>query len=305
MRKRDLLRYVPGLSKVAQSLDACERHNTQLMRHNTQLMAEVQQLRDLLYQLLFANEMSLVEDKVPSSIDGEGDLPVPAGALRFLVAGTADLKWFLESGKLGVQTLVDVLARQGQTLDQFKKVLDFGCGCGRVLRHLRGVTRAAIHGSDANPTAIQWCARYLGFAEFRVNALEPPLPYPDRMFDLLYAFSVFTHLTEPLQARWMDELRRVLAPEGLLIVTVHGDKCAEGLPPADRVEYHKGNLVVREPDVVGTNYCNAYHPEGYVRSALARGLEVVDFIPEGAKGNPPQDVYLMRSRPNQALKMER
>jgi len=297
MRKRDLIRHIPGLSKVAKALDDVE----QLTTANQQLTAEVQQLRNLLCQLIFATEVSLVEDEMPSSIEGRDGLPVPAGFLRFLVAGTEDLNWFLHSGQRGAQTLVDVLARQGQTLGQFQKILDFGCGCGRVLRHLKGMTGAEVYGTDSNPRVIQWCERYLGFAQFRVNSLKPPLPYPDNMFDLIYAFSIFTHLTQPLQARWMDELRRVLVPGGLLILTVHGDKCAEGLPPADLLEYHKGKLVVRQPDVVGTNYCMAFHPEGYIRSVLARDFEVVDFIPEGAKGNPPQDAYLMRSPANQAL----
>jgi SAM-dependent methyltransferase len=298
MRKRDLVRYVPGLSRVARALDDLERRNAHLAAEVLQLAAERQQLKSSLYQLIFASDVSLVEDESPDSIEEGSDLPVPAGVLRFLVAGTEDLKWFLHAGKLGAQTLVDVLARQGQTLDHFKRILDFGCGCGRVLRHLKGMTGAEVHGSDSNPRAIQWCERHLSFAQFKVNSLEPPLPYPDSTFDLIYAFSVFTHLTEPLQARWMDELHRVLVPGGSLILTVHGDKCAEGLLPADRVAYHTGQLVVCQPDVVGSNYCNAFHPERYVRGVLAPAFDVVDFIQEGAKGNPPQDVYLMRSRPS-------
>ena len=297
MWKRDLLRHVPGLSKLVKALDDLESCSARLATEN-------QQLKSLLQDLIFAGKISLVETEAPESIEGDG-LPIPSGVLRFLVAGTENLEWFLRSGKLGVETLVDVLTRQGKTLEKFKTVLDFGCGCGRVLRHLRGLSGVEIHGTDPNPWAIQWCEKHLGFAQFRVNSMQPPLLYPDGMFELIYAFSIFTHLTEPLQTRWMDELRRVLALGGYLILTVHGDKCAESLPPADRMEYHKGNLVVRRSDLVGTNYCAAYHPEGYVRGVLAQGFEVVDFIREGAKGNPPQDAYLMRSRPNQGAAADR
>jgi SAM-dependent methyltransferase len=289
MRKRDLFRHIPGFSKEAKALDDLERRTAQLT-------AEVQQLKERLHQLMFASEPPLLDDQVHGVIEGGSSLPVPAGVLRFLVAGTEDLTWFLQSGELGARTLVDVLARQGRTLDHFESVLDFGCGCGRVIRHLKGMTGGEIHGTDSNPIAIRWCQRNLSFARFRVNPLEPPLPYPDGMFDLVYAFSVFTHLTEPLQARWMDELRRVLVPGGMAILTVHGDKCAEVLLPSERVEYRNEKLVVRGTDLVGMNDCCAFHPEGYVRGVLARAFDVVDFIPEGAKGNPPQDAYLMRSR---------
>ena len=152
-----------------------------------------------------------------------------------------------------------------------------------------------IYGTDCNAMSIRWCQTYLPFAKFSLNSLQPPLQYPDRMFDLIYAFSVFTHLTEPLQKQWMDELRRVLAPGGYLIITVHGDKYLEHLSRAERVEYQKGNLVVRRHEAVGTNDCSAYHPESYVRRVLAQGLEVTDFILAGAQGNPPQDAYLMRA----------
>ena len=40
--------------------------------------------------------------------------------------------------------------------------------------------------------------------------------------------------------------------------------------------------------------CGAYHPEIYVRERLARGFQVVEFVPEGAAGNPYQDAYLLR-----------
>ncbi|NMF62599.1 class I SAM-dependent methyltransferase [Brasilonema octagenarum UFV-E1] len=279
MRKRDLLRHIPGFSKVVKLVENLESEN--------------RQLKSCIHQLAFTTEVPLVETERGRLIEAE-DLPVPSSVLRYLVAGTEDVEWFLHSGKLGAQTLVEILATQGKTLDEFKRILDFGCGCGRVLRHLRGLSGAEIYGADSNPTAIHWCEKYLDFARFNVNSLEPPLPYPDGMFDLIYAFSVLTHLTEPLQVRWMNEFHRILTPEGCLILSVHGDKSVAGMLAGDRLKYQKGTLVVCDQDFIGTNYCSAYHPEAYVRSVLAQGFDVVDFIPEGAKGNPPQDVYLLK-----------
>ena len=283
MRKRNLLRFIPGLARVAKALDGAERHNAQLI-------GEVQRLNGYLHQLNFVEPESLAE-----TAPGE-NLPVPAGVLRYLVAGTDDLAWFLGAGQLGRKTLDDLLAKRGRSLAGCPKILDFGCGCGRVTRHLKGLTGVAVHGCDSNARAIRWCERNLDFADFLVNGLEPPLPYADGSFDLIYAFSVFKHLNDALQGRWMDELRRALAPGGLLVVTVHGDKCAEGLNLGERADYDAGRLVVREGDVVGSNFCSAFHPQSYVRGAFTRGFDVLEFEAEGAKGNPPQDAYLLQSR---------
>ena len=51
---------------------------------------------------------------------------------------------------------------------------------------------------------------------------------------------------------------------------------------------------MRWEDVAGTNLCSAFHPAEYVRGVLARGFEFVEHAPEGAKGNPRQDLVLLR-----------
>ena len=79
-----------------------------------------------------------------------------------------------------------------------------------------------VRGTDASAAAVEWCRRNLAFARFETNGLAPPLPYGDAGFDLVYALSVFTHLTVELQQAWLRELRRVLRTDGLLIVTTHG-----------------------------------------------------------------------------------
>ena len=253
-----------------------------------------QQQEVTIQQLIFSDPTTLTEVNVPVEWATDG-LPVPAAALRYLVAGTIDVVWFLASGKLAAETVTDLLGRHGITWDQAKRVLDLGCGCGRVLRHFKSIAGVTFYGRDCNTPAIRWCKRYLGDL-FDVNALEPPLKYDKQSFDLIYAFSIFTHLTEALQIVWMSELPRILVSKGHLIISIRGNAYRNGLSSADRKRYNQGHLVVKEPHIAGSNYCNAYHPEDYVRRSLAREFEVIDFIPEGAKGNPPQDVYLLRKK---------
>src|SRR5688500_14661422 len=76
-------------------------------------------------------------------------LPVPPAKLRVLVAGTADLEWFITSGERDAEIVRDVLAEADTDLERVGSLLDFGCGCGRVLRHFRDVAvDVAIHGCD-------------------------------------------------------------------------------------------------------------------------------------------------------------
>lgn len=284
VRKRDLVRHIPPFAKLVGRMEHLEAALDEQRKVNDSL-------RDFIAQLVFSDVASLVDQEVPGS-DG---MPIPGPALRFMVAkGYVDREIFLREGEEGARFVVDMLAKQGQAIDQVGKLLDFGCGCGRVIRHLKGCGAEQLHGCDVNPIAIEWCQRFLDFATFKVNALEPPLPYPDNSFGLIYTYSVFTHLSVPLQTRWMDEMRRVLAPGGYLLLTVHGHAWAfRGLPNAQEV-IDRGEIVVFREDRDGSNICCAFHPERYVREVLARGFEVLDFIPEGAKVFNPQDSYLLR-----------
>src|SRR5262249_50601987 len=134
------------------------------------------------------------------------------------------------------------------------------------------------------------------FAHFAVNALESPLDYDMESFDVIYALSVFTHLPQRLQAHWMSEMRRVLKPGGVLVMSLHGDALLGKLSRAERTDYRAGHLVVRTGDLPGTNHCAAFHPSAYVRSVMAEGFDILEMAPEGATGNPPQDAWLLRKK---------
>jgi SAM-dependent methyltransferase len=220
-------------------------------------------------------------------------LPVPPAKLRIRVAGTADLDWFLESGRLAEESLRAGLARAGTRPEDMSCILDFGCGCGRVVRRWAGLP-GEIRGSDFDGVAIDWCRENLAFASFTQNGLEPPLPFASKDVDLVYAFSVLTHLPVAVQHAWMQELTRILRTGGYLLVSTHGEAYLERLGAGEREAFERGEVVVRYEGVAGTNLCTAFHPPAYVRDELGAGLELVDEVPEGARGNPHQDLFLFR-----------
>jgi SAM-dependent methyltransferase len=216
--------------------------------------------------------------------------PLPPRRLMVRVAGTADSEWFVRGGRAAYAAIAAHVP-----LATIRSVLDFGCGCGRVTRYWDSLD-GSVCGSDLDRAAVEWCRDNLPFARFEVNALEPPLAFEDGCFDLVYALSVFTHLTEALQLAWRDELRRVLGPGGLLLLTTHGGSYRPRLEPDERDRFDRGELVVRWGDLPGSNLCSAYHPERYLRRTFADGFELIELAPEGALGNPTQDLVLLRRR---------
>jgi 2-polyprenyl-3-methyl-5-hydroxy-6-metoxy-1,4-benzoquinol methylase len=228
----------------------------------------------------------------PSQIDDR--LPIPPATLIEHVAGSPDVGWFLSGGRLGAETIVETLQRHGRRIEQCK-ILDFGCGCGRVTRYWAHLT-ATINGCDVSPDAVEWCRENLRFGRFDVNELSPPLAYTDGQFDLVYALSVLTHLPEDLQQSWTREFSRLVAPGGLVIVTTHGEAYREQLASRDRARFDRGELVVRAAAAAGSNACAAFHPPDYFRRLTSREFTVLEFVESGARGNPHQDLWLLQAR---------
>jgi SAM-dependent methyltransferase len=182
-----------------------------------------------------------------------------------------------------------LLADQGVDIAELEAILDFGCGCGRTIRHWKELDKPKIYGCDYNPAPIDWCRQNLPFGEFVNNDVGPPLPFPDESFDFAYALSVFTHLMPDLQSPWIGELRRVMKPGGVLLVSVVGAGRAKAdLDAENHKRFLAGELVVREP---GSEERLVYHPERYIYETLARELSVLTFLPSPGS-HRGQDIVL-------------
>ena len=251
-----------------------------------------QRLHAILTMLRPVHQLRMAVRRVRHGLNGR--LPLPPASLLRAVAGTDDIDWFLKSGAMAAQSMREILEKNGLTIENFNAILDFGCGSGRVMRHWKELTGPILYGQDYNPKLVAWCQRNLTFARFQVNPLEGRLEYQDGVFDFIYALSVFTHLTASRQAFWMQELSRVLRPGGYLFFTTHGDFYLPQLSLESQARFRNGEVVVYGSEREGSNICTVFHPERYVRETLARNLDVIDFVPEGARGNPRQDVYLLQ-----------
>ena len=232
----------------------------------------------------------------PRLVGARDGHPIPRARLIQLVTGSTDAASYLASGALGHGNILYALRTNGIAVDDLRAVLDFGCGCGRIIRHWAPNPIRALFGADYNSVLVDWCRKSLGhIAVFSRNQLEPPLIYSSEQFDFVYTISIFTHLSEGLQHAWMAELARVLRPRGWLLLTVHGESRVPDLRPDELERFRRGELIVRREESAGRNECSTYHPEPYVRTTLVRGFEVIDFLPRGAS-DADQDMYLLRKR---------
>jgi ubiquinone/menaquinone biosynthesis C-methylase UbiE len=105
-------------------------------------------------------------------------------------------------------------------------ILDVGCGTGQLLGRLAARFPAAeLVGADAAAGMIEQArAAVSGDLSVRfVTAFAEELPFPDASFDLVTSTVSFHHWAD--QRRGLREVRRVLNPGGLFILT---DALADG-----------------------------------------------------------------------------
>jgi SAM-dependent methyltransferase len=176
-----------------------------------------------------------------------------------------------------------------------KRVLDFGCGPGRTLTaHAAEAESAEFWGCDIDAPSIEWAQSHLSPPfHFFVCDEVPPLDQPDSTFDLVYAMSVFTHITDHWNS-WIAELHRVMRPEGVAIISILGPAMANailGRDWDDRIgmavaDLHKG-WEIGGPSV--------FHSEWWIREHWGRAFEILRFEPHQTPG-AGHDFVTMRRR---------
>jgi ubiquinone/menaquinone biosynthesis C-methylase UbiE len=104
-------------------------------------------------------------------------------------------------------------------------VVDWGVGCGRVAVPLKRIflPNATVIGYDVDEFNIEWCKNQLSDVRAETCDYFPPLELAAQSVDLMYGISVMTHLTQAAQEIWLREIKRIMKPNGVCILSVHGD----------------------------------------------------------------------------------
>lgn len=209
---------------------------------------------------------------------------VPPESIRYVVAYD-DYEEFIFSG-FEVGTMLNLACKKttGMFLTEMGTVLDFGCGCGRIARFVP--PRVKLYGCDVNGPVIDYCQRNLTQHSFYRNPLYPPLKYADNFFDVVYSFSIFSHLTKEVEELWLEELLRVGKPGCYYFITVHGDWVIEAtMSPEEKATVDRDGFFFKKvhgregneydmPDY----YEASYHNGDYIKREWSRYLDIIDIV---------------------------
>jgi SAM-dependent methyltransferase len=181
-----------------------------------------------------------------------------------------------------------------------RRVLDFGAGAGRVLRHFAG-SGAELHGSDIDIASVEWMTANLApHVHAFHNGEEPRLARPDDFFDVVYAVSVFTHITDHW-AGWLLELRRVLKPDGVLIASFIGEGGIAAVTGEPWDDERFGMNVLNEGQPWHLGGPTVIHSPWWLREHWGRAFEIERLEPSGFANDPGvgHGVVVARPRANE------
>jgi SAM-dependent methyltransferase len=234
-------------------------------------------------------------------------MPDPEVQISF--TGTAGDK-VLEEGFLGYRLFRAMYERHVGTLSN-AEILDYGCGWGRIIRFwLRDVRPSQIAGMDPVPEMIELCRRTNRWASFDSIPTLPPTSIPDGRYDLIYGYSVFSHLSAEAGGTWLRELARIAKPGGLVMLTTRGRDFIElaeqmrrdpsrapshrsprsilqAFPntPQSLADFDAGRFCYTPMPTPDWSYWGeAAIPRAYAETQWPKyGLEVVDFVEDRAR----------------------
>jgi SAM-dependent methyltransferase len=196
----------------------------------------------------------------------------------------------------------DAIARHQPKPRAAWRLLDWGCGAGRMAKYL--AFECGYTGIDIDREAIDWCRANIPQGRFELQSLEPRTIFADDAFDAAIGISIFTHLKEAAQFAWLQELARVTAPDGVVAVSVCGATSLfnAGNPPealdALRARgFHDTGAEMTFQGVTADDeyYRNCYHTHAYIRETWSRWFDVLEIVP-GFVANM-QDMVFLRPRP--------
>lgn len=220
----------------------------------------------------------------------------PDGELQIATVGNSNKRAIREAFQFYL-FVKDKCAHLGDPVGPDTMVLDFGVGWGRIVRCFLKDT-GNLFGVDINEVLLR-AAADTG-CPAKLSKIDPwgALPFKNQLFDLVYAYSVFTHLPERAQDHWLAEICRTLKPGGILVATVQPPRflnhvrsidptkesthqwlkdlhqcLAENPKIRDDLE-KEGNVYISGSETYGDRVMT----EAYLRRHWANWFQVIDFI---------------------------
>lgn len=245
----------------------------------------------------------------------------PAAEIQVGMVGSSN-EAALKEGFAFYSAVRDVCSRNGQAWDGEGHLLDFGTGWGRYARiFMKDFRPENVVGIDVDPNFVQVCRETFPYGRFETVSALPPTDLPDSAFDLIVAYSVFSHLSEHVANAWIAEFTRLLKPGGIVAFTTQGrtmlgvceqlrqqanydhpwhrnlansfldrSACEAAYDAGEFLYSATGGGDVRTPNIYG----EALIPRGYVERHWCEHFELLEFIDD--RGFLPQALIVLRKR---------
>jgi SAM-dependent methyltransferase len=214
----------------------------------------------------------------------------------------------------GVTIYQAVQSASPKKLADYRSILDFGCGCGRLARMFKGHP-GKVAGCDIDGRHVDWINVHLPHMTAVQTQPNAALPFADGSFDAVISISVFTHLDESSQRLYLAELARVSEPGAYLFLTTHGERAMAraldedgifrmlAIPRADldlaAIGMREGrhNFILQPTGHLTSSdyqYGITFIPASYVKRVWSEFFEVVEIV-SGAI-HDFQDIVVCRKR---------
>lgn len=211
--------------------------------------------------------------------------------------------------------------KHGHPLTPTTRLIDFGTGWGRYARlFVKEVRPEHILGLDVDPSFVEVCRNTFPYGRFETVPAFPPSGQPAGSFDLIIAYSVFSHLSEAAATAWIEEFAQLLAPGGIIAITTQGRsflQFCENIRQTNQLDtpwhrnlarsfidradcerrYDEGEFLYSATGAAeirpASFYGEALIPRQYVeRNWIAKGFELLEFIDD--RGFLPQALIMLR-----------
>jgi len=225
--------------------------------------------------------------------------PIPAEQNCEGYGGDNDLHYWI-SGYAEYLKLSAIAKKHGV---EGGSLFDFGGSTGRVFRNFHYQGGWDVWSSDFKRSSVEWnLSNFPTAIKVFQGLYQPTLPMESKSVDLVIAMSVFTHIDET-ETNWLLELRRILKPGGIALITTHNEATWQNMPSVLRavVEEHSPELASQSSLPSGrhvSNFrtddpyrCNVFHSDDYIRGQWSRYFDVLDILP---KASDNQAIVVLR-----------
>lgn len=188
--------------------------------------------------------------------------------------GKVNFVRYYSSGKEAAKEIASLYAIFGQSPAQ--TILDWGCGTGRVTRHLPGsFPDATIIGADANPACIEWLQHTIPTIQWVQSNTDYTNPQLTGQFNLIIGISVLTHLPAADQAGWLATLHKLLYPQALAWLSTHGDSYLYQLTAPQQRQLAEKGVLTLGADKKGSRQMRTYHSYAGMQALLGQDWEII------------------------------